>query len=246
MSPTYAISSIVSPDLKGTSYSAAASHALSSGGIANYTSVNGGNLYLIQSGVTVSGKVTSYIEWLNSWMGSWKNETLDQSFSYSTTVVPDTDLQGGAKIDRVASYAPYTSIEDACLGANTYLTKNHNVRLGTTYERMAIPKRVQVNIAYKMDTFASDQAGLSYNGTFTPTTIYGYLTPFNRCGYLRGADMAIMYQYRGNENDYQTYKMVFSGDHNLDWKVWSWDRTTNLVDLTLNGSSTWTVGEPDL
>ena len=196
--------------------------------------------------VTVSGKVTSYIEWLNSWMGSWKNETLDQSFSYSTTVVPDTDLQGGAKIDRVASYAPYTSIEDACLGANIYLTKNHNVKLGTTYERLAIPKRIQVNIAYKMDTFASDQPGLSYNGTFTPTTIYGYLTPFNRCDYLRGADMNIKYQYRGNENDNQSYKMVFYGDHNYDWKVWSWDRNTNLVDLTLNGSSTWTVGNPDL
>ena len=194
----------------------------------------------------VSGKVTSYIEWLNSWMGSWKNETLDQSFSYSTTVVPDTDLQGGAKIDRVASYAPYTSIEDACLGANIYLTKNHNVKLGTTYERLAIPKRIQVNIAYKMDTFASDQPGLSYNGTFTSTTIYGYLTPFNRCDYLRGADMNIKYQYRGNENDNQSYKMVFYGDHNYDWKVWSWDRNTNLVDLTLNGSSTWTVGNPDL
>jgi hypothetical protein len=58
--------------------------------------------------------------------------------------------------------------------------------------------------------------------------------------------MAIMSHYRGNENDYQTYKMVFSGDHNLDWKVWSWDRTTNLVDLTLNGSSTWRPGVADL
>ena len=196
--------------------------------------------------VSITGKVTSYIEWLNSWMGSWKNETLDQSFSYSTSVVPDTDLQGGAPIDRVNANPPYTSVEDACLGANIYLTKNHNVKLGTTYERMAIPKRVQLDISYKMDTFASDQPGLTYNGTFTSTTIYGYLTPFNRCDYLRGADMAIMYQYRGNENDYQTYKMVFSGDHNLDWKVWSWDRTTNLVELTLNGSSLWTPGVADL
>ena len=40
--------------------------------------------------------------------------------------------------------------------------------------------------------------------------------------------------------------MVFYGDHNYDWKVWSWDRNTNLVDLTINGSSTWTVGDPDL
>lgn len=196
--------------------------------------------------VSITGKVTSYIEWLNSWMGSWKNETLDQSFSYSTSVIPDTDLQGGAPIDRVNANPPYTSVEDACLGANIYLTKNHNVKLGTTYERMAIPKRVQLDISYKMDTFASDQPGLTYNGTFTSTTIYGYLTPFNRCDYLRGADMAIMYQYRGNENDYQTYKMVFSGDHNLDWKVWSWDRTTNLVELTLNGSSLWTPGVADL
>ena len=196
--------------------------------------------------VSISGKVTSYIEWLNSWMGSWKNETLDQSFSDSTSVVPDTDLQGGAPIDRVNANPPYTSVEDACLGANIYLTKNHNVKLGTTYERMAIPKRVQLDISYKMDSFASDQPGLTYDGTFTSTTIYGYLTPFNRCDYLRGADMAIMYQYRGNENDYQTYKMVFSGDHNLDWKVWSWDRTTNLVDLTLNGSALWTPGVADL
>lgn len=196
--------------------------------------------------VSITGKVTSYIEWLNSWMGSWKNETLDQSFSYSTSVVPDTDLQGGAPIDRVNANPPYTSVEDACLGANIYLTKNHNVKLGTTYERMAIPKRVQLDISYKMDSFASDQPGLTYDGTFTSTTIYGYLTPFNRCDYLRGADMAIMYQYRGNENDYQTYKMVFSGDHNLDWKVWSWDRTTNLVELTLNGSSLWTPGVADL
>ena len=89
-------------------------------------------------------------------------------------------------------------------------------------------------------------ANLSYNGTFTPTTIYGYLTPFNRCDYLRGADMNIKYEYRWNENDNQSYKMVFYGDHNYDWKVWSWDRNTNLVDLTLNGSSTWTVGNPDL
>ena len=33
--------------------------------------------------------------------------------------------------------------------------------------------------------------------------------------------------------------MVFYGDHNYDWN-------TNLVDLTLNGSATWTVGNPDL
>ena len=40
--------------------------------------------------------------------------------------------------------------------------------------------------------------------------------------------------------------MVLSGDHNLDWKVWNWDWTTSLVYLNLNGSSTWTVGNPDL
>ena len=196
--------------------------------------------------VTVRGKVTSYIEWLNSWAGSWKNETLDESFSYSTSAVPDTERQGGAKIDRVSSYAPYTSIEDACLGANIYLTKDHNVRLGTTYERLGIPKRVQVDIAYKMDTFSSDQPGLSYDGTFTPSTIYGYLTPVNRCDHLRGADMGIKYQYRGNENDNRNYKMTFSGNHNLDWRVFSWDSETNLVELTLNGSPSWTTGEADL
>ena len=196
--------------------------------------------------VTISGKVTSYIEWLNSWMGSWKNETLNQFFSYTTTAVPDVYPAGGAKIDRVNANPPYTSVEDACLGANIYLTKDHNVRLGTTYERLAIPKRVELDINYKMETFASDQPGLSYNGTFGTTTILGYLTPINRCDYLRGADVGIKYQYRGNENDNRNYKMVFSGNHNLDWKVWSWDSDTNMVELSLNGSVLWTPGVADL
>ena len=222
----------------------------------------------------VNGQANGFIEYKPSVSGSTTSRTVENYFSVPITArEPKSETQGGCALEEVRSgvWGGVTSSVVNCMDVIRTSCENHHNYVGfpsggtanyaSHWQRGAIPYDVFISCSFTMDTFRSNQPGLSYRGTFNSSTIFKYITPYNYCGTGTVSPIGdfkyVYYDYGFYTHDWiewgdrERVAGVTDGDHVLTFgynqnssarplsPTWQFDK--QVLRLRINNADSWTT-----
>lgn len=222
----------------------------------------------------VNGLANGIIEYKPSVAGSTTSRTVSNSFTVPVTSrEPKSENQGGCPLEEVRSgvFGGVTFSVVNCLDVVRSSCENHHNYYGfpsgvganyaSHWNRHALPYEVEIRCSFSMDTFKSNQPGLSYRGSFNSGTIFKYITPYNYNGPNSVSpigDFKYVYYDAGfythdwlEWGDRERVVGETDGDHVLLFgfnqnssarpqsPVWQYDK--QVLKLKLNGADSWST-----